>query len=294
MATHRCYFLNQVSIAILLALFVQKTFATPYLLLGPTQDKKCVVAEFPKRSKIIVEYDVLDFDLTKNDELSMSFKLAKAEDWDDLVEKETKLDANGKVEYDHHSKKKGDQHEVNICIQRKRVSRKAVLISLKLKETVVGEDVKDDFKDLFASLEMLGNKPKENKSGENPIVGEDIFAGTDLFAGLELLKDKKAQVATPSISEQQKERREMMKDQKVAFQHMTYLEKAIYNMVRETDLLINNADASKEQEAIFFQQGMDMHMAAKWWPILHLLVLFVTGYTQANHIVSFFKTRHII
>jgi len=84
------------------------------------------------------------------------------------------------------------------------------------------------------------------------------------------------------------------KDQKLAKEHMSAMEKTIFSMVSETDLLIGVADISKEEEALFSQKSIDMNSAAKWWPIMHLLVLFVTGYTQANHIVSFFKSRHII
>jgi len=84
------------------------------------------------------------------------------------------------------------------------------------------------------------------------------------------------------------------KDQTLAKEHLTFLEKSIFNMVRETDLLIGSADVSKEEDAVFSKKSMDMYSAAKWWPIMHLAVLFVTGYTQANHVVSFFKSRHII
>jgi len=83
-------------------------------------------------------------------------------------------------------------------------------------------------------------------------------------------------------------------DQKLAKEHMTYMEKQVFNMVSDTDMLIGGADISKEEEAQFSQKSIDMNSAAKWWPIIHLLVLFVTGYTQANHIISFFKSRHII
>jgi hypothetical protein len=36
-----------------------------------------------------------------------------------------------------------------------------------------------------------------------------------------------------------------------------------------------------------------MNRASQYWPIIHLVVLLVTGFTQANHIIRFFKSRHI-
>lgn len=84
------------------------------------------------------------------------------------------------------------------------------------------------------------------------------------------------------------------KDQAAASEHMNYLEKTILRMVQSTDYLIESADIAKDEEDEFSNELEDMYSAAKYWPIMHLLILFVTGYTQANHIVSFFKSRHII
>jgi len=82
--------------------------------------------------------------------------------------------------------------------------------------------------------------------------------------------------------------------QKKANVHMTDMEKHLTGMVGETKMLLTMADLIKNEEATFHQQSLDMNSASKWWPIIHLSVLLVTGFTQVNHMINFFKHRHII
>lgn len=83
-------------------------------------------------------------------------------------------------------------------------------------------------------------------------------------------------------------------DQKHARVHLNYLDRVVANLVKEANLLLSTADQIKDQESSFHQKSIDMNSASKWWPMLHIMVLLATGFTQANHIVSFFKSRHII
>ena len=58
--------------------------------------------------------------------------------------------------------------------------------------------------------------------------------------------------------------------------------------------ILAEADFSKERDALFHKQTLDMHSATMFWPIVRVLVLLMTGFTQAGHIVRFFQSRRII
>jgi hypothetical protein len=76
--------------------------------------------------------------------------------------------------------------------------------------------------------------------------------------------------------------------------HWTFLETQMDRIDRELHTIIAEADFFKERDAIYHQQTDDLHKATLFWPILHVGILLVTGFTQANHIVRFFQTRRII
>jgi len=58
--------------------------------------------------------------------------------------------------------------------------------------------------------------------------------------------------------------------------------------------ILAEADFSKDRDALFHKQTLGMHSATMFWPIVRVLVLLMTGFTQASHIVSFFQSRRII
>lgn len=74
---------------------------------------------------------------------------------------------------------------------------------------------------------------------------------------------------------------------------MSRLERDIQTLQNRVKACLNNADYNKEQEAIFHEQSLSMNRASKYWPIIQLTVLLVTGFTQANHIVRYLKSHHI-
>ena len=84
------------------------------------------------------------------------------------------------------------------------------------------------------------------------------------------------------------------KDQDAAKSHMSEMERILNKMIKDVNLLLKNADLVKDDEAGFHRQSDEMNSAAKWWPMMHICVLLVTGLTQANHVVKFFKGKHII
>ena len=82
--------------------------------------------------------------------------------------------------------------------------------------------------------------------------------------------------------------------QKNAKTHLSEMERILNKMIRDANLLLKNADLIKNDEASFEKQSEEMNAASKWWPMLHVIVLLVMGFTQSNHVVRFFKGKHII
>ena len=74
---------------------------------------------------------------------------------------------------------------------------------------------------------------------------------------------------------------------------MSRLERDIQTLNNRVKAALNNADYNKEQEAAFHQQSVNMNRAATYWPIIQLVILLVTGFTQANHIITYLRTHHI-
>lgn len=76
--------------------------------------------------------------------------------------------------------------------------------------------------------------------------------------------------------------------------HWSFMETQLNRIEHEMHTIIKEADFFRERDALYHQQTDELHKATLFWPILHCMVLVVTGFTQANHIISFFKTRRII
>ena len=91
-----------------------------------------------------------------------------------------------------------------------------------------------------------------------------------------------------------KEKKEHEKGQQAARRHFSEMEKVLMNMIREANGLLKNADAIKDDEAAFHKKSLEMNAASKWWPMIHIIILLITGFTQANHVIKFFKSMHII
>lgn len=76
--------------------------------------------------------------------------------------------------------------------------------------------------------------------------------------------------------------------------HWSFMETQLDRIEHEMHTIIKEADFFRERDALYHQQTDDLHKATLFWPILHCCILAVTGFTQANHIISFFKKRRII
>eukprot|EP00522_Entomoneis_paludosa_P016702 CAMPEP_0172457354 /NCGR_PEP_ID=MMETSP1065-20121228/21691_1 /TAXON_ID=265537 /ORGANISM="Amphiprora paludosa, Strain CCMP125" /LENGTH=224 /DNA_ID=CAMNT_0013211041 /DNA_START=110 /DNA_END=784 /DNA_ORIENTATION=+ len=76
--------------------------------------------------------------------------------------------------------------------------------------------------------------------------------------------------------------------------HLTFMEKELQRIQRGMQSILREADFAKEREALFHKQTENMNNATMFWPIVQVCVLLMTGFTQASHIVQFFKKRRII
>lgn len=74
----------------------------------------------------------------------------------------------------------------------------------------------------------------------------------------------------------------------------TRIEEEIRLSMKTMRAIQAEADYSKDRDAAFHKQVLDMYAASMYWPIVHVCVLLLTGFTQATHIVRFFKSRRIV
>lgn len=158
----------------------------------------------------------------------------------------------------------------------------------RLRETLTDTSgtVRFDLKDtLLGSLEIcIGIRQTSGRRYPKPsLVSMYVLQGTTIDPLFEETEE-----------ELRKAKVEQHENQKHAKVHLNYLDRVVANLVKEANLLLSRADQIKDEEAAFHQKSIDMNSASKWWPMLHIMVLLATGFTQANHIVSFFKSRHII
>jgi emp24/gp25L/p24 family/GOLD len=76
--------------------------------------------------------------------------------------------------------------------------------------------------------------------------------------------------------------------------HLSNMEKELQRITLAMNHVLKEADFNRDQDAIFHKQTLAMHSATTFWPIVQVSILLITGFTQANHIVRFFKSRRII
>ena len=76
--------------------------------------------------------------------------------------------------------------------------------------------------------------------------------------------------------------------------HLTHMETELERITAAMGQLLHEADLNKDQDERFHEQTIEMVKATTFWPIVQVCVLVMTGFTQASHIIRFFKTRRII
>lgn len=76
--------------------------------------------------------------------------------------------------------------------------------------------------------------------------------------------------------------------------HLSFMEEQFVRIESQMHAVLREADFAKERDSIYHTKTDAMHKATVFWPIVHVGILLLTGFTQANHIVQFFKKRRII
>ena len=77
-------------------------------------------------------------------------------------------------------------------------------------------------------------------------------------------------------------------------EHLSRMETQLKHIEHLMHAMIKNADMVKEIDALYHRHTDAMYKATAFWPFVHVGILLVTGFTQVNHIVQFFKKHRII
>lgn len=240
-------------------MIVQHTNAIPYLAVTPSRSQKCVVVPWPKGAKLKVEYEFFEYDMGRD---SIEIIIRPNVSDDDFYTDDMGL----------HSEK--ESRTMNYRVPKKSGSLEYIAEGgFELDVCVNGnpKGSKRMIRPLLVSLKLI-------ESGK---LAKDDFS-------LEFLAEKEEE------KEQDKLKQKQNADQKEGHAHLTYTEKTIYNLLREAGLVQGNAEVQKKAEAKFFQKSKDLHASIKMWPIIHLLVLLVTGFINAKYMVGFLKSRRVI
>ncbi len=76
--------------------------------------------------------------------------------------------------------------------------------------------------------------------------------------------------------------------------HIDVLEAGIMKLNAQMGQILNEADYMKDKEVLFHQQCERTNSAARWWPILQVAILLITGVLQVNNLKQFFKARRLV
>jgi len=76
--------------------------------------------------------------------------------------------------------------------------------------------------------------------------------------------------------------------------HLTFLEAQLQHYARKMQVMLKTADMVREHDTMYHQKTDAMYQATIFWPVVHVGILLITGFTQAQHVVNFFQKRRII
>eukprot|EP00545_Synedropsis_sp_CCMP1620_P003172 CAMPEP_0119013742 /NCGR_PEP_ID=MMETSP1176-20130426/8881_1 /TAXON_ID=265551 /ORGANISM="Synedropsis recta cf, Strain CCMP1620" /LENGTH=264 /DNA_ID=CAMNT_0006966855 /DNA_START=50 /DNA_END=847 /DNA_ORIENTATION=- len=98
---------------------------------------------------------------------------------------------------------------------------------------------------------------------------------------------------SPYVPEAVKEEKKSQNSQ-VVDGHVSRMQTDIKGLERKLEMIMNTVEWTKEQEIKVHDRAISMNRASQYWPMFHILVLIITGYTQASHIAKFFRRHHIV
>lgn len=76
--------------------------------------------------------------------------------------------------------------------------------------------------------------------------------------------------------------------------HWSFLETQMDRIEHEMHRIIREANFFRERDASYHQKMDGLNKATVFWPMLHCFIIVLTGFTQANHVIAFFRKRRII
>jgi len=77
-------------------------------------------------------------------------------------------------------------------------------------------------------------------------------------------------------------------------EHLSHMEQEMGRIKSSLSTVMNMAHHLREKDHEMHEKFVALHATTFYWPLVQLCVLIGTGFTQASHIVSFFKKRRII
>lgn len=101
-------------------------------------------------------------------------------------------------------------------------------------------------------------------------------------------------IETSSVVPEEVKNEKKTKNDQVVQGHMSRMQADIKGLERKLEMIMNVAETAKDMEIATHDRSISMNKASQYWPMFHILVLIITGYTQASHIAKFFRKHHIV
>jgi emp24/gp25L/p24 family/GOLD len=161
----------------------------------------------------------------------------------------------------------------------------------------------DDDDDRQTSIQNKLNRLKQNKNKKNPRpVSKEITSHTGSFverihedavvdvcvraSGAGQRTPMRFGLRTEALGDKLTELEREFDDKKTKSgnvdHHWTFLDTQMDRIEHEMHTIISEADFFKERDSIYHQQTNALHQATTFWPILHIIILLVTGFTQGT------------
>jgi len=270
-------------LVLIAALLWHATNAKPFVVLNENNSVQCTTVPYPANSKLVVSYEFLDFRMSLDNVEIVIRPTAYDDDDDSYMDDEYDDDDDDEPDDDHAKQAANTQNY--------KVPKKSGTIDFHIKHH--GPRVQ---------VCVYGNKQGREKMSRTLFVSltvtmEVTFDGNfensfndDYMNTLMAEKDEIDMIKEENLINKEAEKR----DQKQGHAHLSSMEKSIASMVRDVDYIQNYAKAQKTLEGKFFNKSKELNSSIKIWPALHVLVLMVTGFAQARHMIKFFKSRRVM
>lgn len=186
-----------------------------------------------------------------------------------------------------------------------------------LKDINIGITGRDAKGAMISSRQQPGgaNLPSKAREQLEETTGEIFYETKDLYEGtievciqsytattetpsrvgirLEILNNDSSNTIEKMQKELEEKSRQLESETTVVKEQSSRITAELMRMHRRAKLVSGDAQYAKNREESFHQASIDLQKAVKFWPMLRILILFVTAYLQVSHVVDFMKKRHI-